>query len=134
MRPFLPLLLTTALAFAADEVDTPKSPKKNDDRTPKTNAAKDTAENAMKNFAVAPGLKVDVWASEPLLENPIALSFDNLGRAFVAVTQRRRTSVPDIRKHEDWQIEKEFVTFLRRGGMSIDLTDGPASSGTSASK
>ena len=32
------------------------------------------------------------------------------------------------------QIEKEFVTFLRRGGMSIDLTDGPASSGTSASK
>jgi quinoprotein glucose dehydrogenase len=105
MRAAIALLLTATLAFAADEVDTPKTPKKNDDRTPKGNAAKDTAENAMKNFAVAPGLKVDVWAAEPLLENPVAFSFDNLGRAFVAVTGRRRTSVPDIRKHEDWQIE-----------------------------
>ncbi len=105
MRAFLPLLLTTALAFSADEVDTPKAPKKSDDRAPKGNAAADTAENAMKNFAVAPGLKVDVWAAEPLLENPVALSFDHLGRAFVAVTQRRRTSVPDIRKHEEWKIE-----------------------------
>ena len=120
MRPFLPLLLTTALAFSADEVDTPKSPKKNDDRTPKGNAAADTAENAMKNFAVAPGMKVDVWAAEPLLENPIAFSFDNLGRAFVAVTQRRKTSVPDIRKHEDWAIEnlslrtvEERIAFLK---------------------
>jgi quinoprotein glucose dehydrogenase len=105
MRPLLALLLASALAISADEVDTPKAPKKNDDRTPKGNAAQDTAENAMKSFAVAPGLKVDVWAAEPLLENPIAFSFDHLGRAFVAVTQRRRTSVPDIRKHEDWQIE-----------------------------
>jgi quinoprotein glucose dehydrogenase len=105
MRPILALLLTAALAFSADEVDTPKPSKKNSDKTPKGNAAMDTAEGAMKNFAVAPGLRVDVWASEPLLENPIALSFDGQGRAFVAVTQRRRTSVPDIRKHEDWQIE-----------------------------
>ena len=126
MRPFLPLLLTTALAFwtalafCADEVDTPKSPRKNDDRTPKGNAAMDTAENAMKNFAVAPGLRVDVWAAEPLLENPIAFSFDHLGRAFVAVSQRRRTSVPDVRKHESWQIEnlslrtvEERIAFLK---------------------
>ncbi len=105
MRHFLPLLLTTALAFSADEVDTPKSPKRNDDKTPKGNASLQTPEAAMKNFAVAPGLRVDVWAAEPLLENPIALSFDAQGRAFVAVTERRRTSVPDIRKHEDWQIE-----------------------------
>ena len=105
MRHFLPLLLSTVIAFSADEVDTPTAPKKNDDHTPKGNAAKDTAENAMKNFAVAPGLRVDVWAAEPLLENPIAFSFDAHGRAFVAVTQRRRTSVPDVRKYESWQIE-----------------------------
>jgi len=105
MRHLLPLLFTTALAFSADEVDTPKPSGKGSDKTPKGNAAMDTAGGAMKNFAVAPGLKVDVWAAEPLLENPIALSFDHLGRAFVAVTQRRRTSVPDIRKHEDWKIE-----------------------------
>jgi hypothetical protein len=66
----------TSVAFSADGVDTPKSRRKSDDRTPKGNAALDTAEGALKNFAVAPGLKVDVWAAEPLLENPVALSFD----------------------------------------------------------
>ncbi|MEO6788653.1 MAG: PQQ-dependent sugar dehydrogenase, partial [Chthoniobacteraceae bacterium] len=120
MRPVIVLLLTAALAFSADEVDTPKAPKKKDDRTPKTNAAMETAEGAMKSFAVATGLKVDVWAAEPLLENPVALSFDGQGRAFVAVTERRRTSVPDIRKHEDWKIEnlslrtvEERIAFLK---------------------
>ncbi|GDX11638.1 hypothetical protein LBMAG57_34100 [Verrucomicrobiota bacterium] len=120
MRHFLPLLLSTVIAISADEVDTPTAPKKNDDRNPKANAAKDTAENAMKNFAVAPGLRVDVWAAEPLLENPIAFSFDAQGRAFVAVTQRRRTSVPDVRKYESWQIENlslrtvdERIAFLK---------------------
>ena len=120
MRHFLSLLLSTVIAFSADEVDTPTTPKKSDDRTPKANAAKDTAENAMKNFAVAPGLRVDVWAEEPLLENPIAFSFDAQGRAFVAVTQRRRTSVPDVRKYESWQIEnlslrtvEERIAFLK---------------------
>ena len=120
MRALTALLFTTALAFSADEVDTPRAPKKNDDRTPKGNAAKDTPENAMKSFAVAPGLKVDVWAAEPLLENPVAFSFDTQGRAFVAVTNRRRTSVPDVRKYESWQIEnlslrtvEERIAFLK---------------------
>ncbi len=120
MRAAITLLLTTALAFAADEVDTPVPSKKSNDKTPKGNASLESAEGAMKNFAVAPGLKVDVWASEPLLENPVAFSFDHLGRAFVAVTQRRRTSVPDVRKHEDWTIEnlsmrtvEERIAFLK---------------------
>jgi len=120
MRAVIALLLTTALAFSADEVDTPKAPKKSDDRTPKGNAAMDTAENAMKSFAVAPGLKVSVWAAEPLLENPIAFSFDDKGRAFVAESNRRRTSVPDIRKHESWTIEnlalrtvEERIAFMK---------------------
>jgi len=120
MRAFTALLFTTAIAFSADEADTPKTPKMNDNRTPKGDAAMETAEGSMRSFAIAPGLKVDVWAAEPLLENPIAFSFDNLGRAFVAVSQRRRTSVPDIRKHESWQIGnlslrtvEERIAFLK---------------------
>ncbi len=120
MRPLIALLLTTALAYSADEVDTPKAPKKNDDRTPKGNAATQSPENAMKSFAVAPGLKVEVWAAEPLLENAVAFSFDDKGRAFVAVTNRRRTSVPDIRKFEAWQTEnlslrtvEERIAFMK---------------------
>jgi len=62
-------------------------------------------ETAMKGFSVASGLQVDLWASEPLLANPVALSFDDKGRCFVAETYRRRTSVPDIRKNTDWLIQ-----------------------------
>src|SRR5262245_41823446 len=81
------------------------APKKNDYRTPKNVTLSDSHEAALKKFAVAPGLQIEVWAAEPLLENPVALSFDDRGRAFVAETFRRRTSVPDIRKNEEWKIE-----------------------------
>jgi hypothetical protein len=113
MRPLLALLLTTAPAFSEGEVDTPKPARKKDDRAPKSNTSLQTARNAMKSFAVAPGLRVDVWAAEPLLENPVALSFDAQGGAFDAVTERRRTSVPDIRKREDWK--KRIERFPRCG-------------------
>lgn len=80
------------------------APKKNDDRTPKDVSLSDTADAALKKFAVAPGLQIEVWASEPLLENPVAMGFDERGRAYVAETFRRRTSVADIRKNDDWVI------------------------------
>jgi hypothetical protein len=38
----------------------------------------------------------EVWAAEPDLANPVALCFDDQGRAFVAESGRRRTSVPNI--------------------------------------
>lgn len=109
-----PLLL---LPVFADEIG---KPKKDDDKTPKNVSLSDSPEAALKKFAVAPGLKVEVWAAEPLLANPVALGFDDKGRAFVAETYRRRTSVPDIRKNEEWKIEnlalrtvEERVEFLK---------------------
>lgn len=72
------------------------------DRDPANVVLTDTPEAALKKFSVAPGLQVDVWAAEPLLENPVAFSFDDKGRAFIVETNRRRTSVPDIRRHTDW--------------------------------
>jgi len=30
----------------------------------------DDAETALKKFSVAPGLRVDLWAAEPLVVNP----------------------------------------------------------------
>ena len=62
----------------------------------------ETPQEAMKKFSVAPGLRTDLWASEPLLQNPVAFSFDHRGRAFVAETFRRRTSAPDIRANMEW--------------------------------
>lgn len=62
------------------------------------------AEQAMQSFTVAPGLQVDLWASEPLLANPVAFAFDERGRAWIAETNRRRSSAPDIRKNTDWEL------------------------------
>ncbi len=105
--PILPLafLIFPTLALAADEGHGAPTGKKPDDRAPADVSLSDTAETALKKFSVAPGLRVDVWAAEPLLANPVAFAFDEKGRAFVAETYRRRTSVPDIRKHESLTLE-----------------------------
>ena len=101
----LALLLFPVLIFAAEEEHGDPADKKKNDKYPAGVSINDTAETAMQKFTVAPGLRVDVWAAEPLLANPVAFCFDEKGRAFVAETYRRRTSVPDIRKHETLQIE-----------------------------
>jgi len=72
------------------------------DRDPANVSLADPGQIALKKFTVAPGLRVDLWAEEPLIENVVAFAFDEKGRAFVVETHRRRTSVPDIRKNMDW--------------------------------
>ena len=57
---------------------------------------------AIKRFRAAPGLKVDLVAAEPLLQNVVSFSFDKSGRIYVVETHRRRTSVFDIRNFPDW--------------------------------
>src|SRR5688572_4076632 len=91
------------LAFAQNAPSGDGAKKK--DRDPEGVSLEDTGESAMKKFSVAPGLKVDLWAAEPLLANPVAFAFDDKGRCFVVETYRRRTSVPDIRKHTDWVMD-----------------------------
>ncbi len=66
-----------------------------------TNSAPD-ALTAQARLAVAPGLKVELWAGEPLVQNITSFCFDNLGRAYVVETGRRRTSVFDIRGLQPW--------------------------------
>src|SRR5580693_7832181 len=42
-------------------------------------------------------LKVEVWAAEPLLVNPVCFSFDEKGRCYVVETHRLHVGVPDTR-------------------------------------
>jgi putative membrane-bound dehydrogenase-like protein len=42
------------------------------------------------------------WAGESLLGSPVAISMDNLGRAYVTQTTRRKESEIDIRSHAQW--------------------------------
>ena len=63
-------------------------------------------ELATKKFHVAPGLKADLWAAEPLLANPVAICTDEKGRWYVAETFRLHAGVTDIRGHMDWLNEE----------------------------
>jgi quinoprotein glucose dehydrogenase len=59
---------------------------------------KTPAEEAAAQVVVADkGLKVEVWAAEPLLVNPVCFSFDEKGRCFVVETHRHTQGVPDTR-------------------------------------
>ncbi len=60
------------------------------------------AEIAIKKFQVPPGFKLEVFAVEPQLANPVAIALDEKGRVFVSETHRYRTSVLDIRNYMEW--------------------------------
>src|SRR2546423_1573937 len=61
---------------------------------------------AISNFEVPPGLKVDLWAAEPALVNPVAFNFDEYGRAYVCETFRLHAGVGDIRGIMHWLDEE----------------------------
>src|SRR4051812_13010086 len=43
-----------------------------------------TPAQAIRSFQVAPGLRVELVAAEPMVESPVAMVFDERGRLFVA--------------------------------------------------
>ncbi len=48
------------------------------------------------------GLEVSVWAENPLVASPVAISFDGQGRAYVTRVRRRKISSLDLRNHRAW--------------------------------
>src|SRR6516162_10166416 len=70
------------------------------DKSPSPPASE--AARAMKRFRLPPGVEARVWAAEPLLANPVAFSFDEKGRCYVAETFRLHRGVTDNRAHMDW--------------------------------
>src|SRR5215204_3986685 len=85
------VLLAAALVATAVPADTAK-------KAP----AKGSPEEALVQVQVEKGLKVEVWAAEPLTANPVAFAFDEQGRAYVAETTRFGKGVPDTRSHMKW--------------------------------
>jgi quinoprotein glucose dehydrogenase len=64
--------------------------------------ASNEGEKAIKGIRVPEGHRVVLWAAEPLLANPVAFCFDELGRCYVAETFRHSTGVTDNRNHMYW--------------------------------
>jgi quinoprotein glucose dehydrogenase len=51
------------------------------------------------------GLDLRLWASDPLVADPIAISIDHQGRLYYTRSERRGSASLDIRGHPGWMIE-----------------------------
>jgi quinoprotein glucose dehydrogenase len=92
----LVLLLALSLSSVAWGEDPPPP------QEPQIAAASKEAEQAISGFKVPADLKVQVFAAEPLLANPVAFFIDNRGRFFVCETFRQTTAIADNRNHGEW--------------------------------
>ena len=63
------------------------------------------AELELKKFQLAPGLKAELFASEPLLQNPVCFSIDARGRFYVVETHRYRGAIFDITANTPWLLD-----------------------------
>ena len=68
----------------------------------KSTAPPAEAGDAAKRATVPTGLKVDLWAAEPSLSNPVAFTFDEQGKCYVVETNRFGDGVPDTRSFMHW--------------------------------
>ena len=75
---------------------------------PVVNPASNEGQQALQRMTVPAGLEIKLWATEPMLANPVAFNFDERGRIFVAETYRYRSSVLDIRDYM-WMLEDELA-------------------------
>jgi quinoprotein glucose dehydrogenase len=89
-----PLALTLAGIFSLHAAD--------DSSPATTTPPSQEALEAMRHFQVASNLSVDVFASEPMVQNLVSFCFDEQGRVYAVETHRRRTSVFDVRGHAPW--------------------------------
>ncbi len=71
---------------------------------PPIQPASNEATDAMRQFTLPAGLRVELVAAEPLLANPVAFYIDNHMRFYVAETYRAGSGfgVPDNRDHPFW--------------------------------
>lgn len=64
--------------------------------------ASQEGEQAISGFRVPEGMRVSLFAAEPLMANPVAFCIDEQGRFYVAETYRQSKGVEDNRSHMDW--------------------------------
>src|SRR6185369_8998710 len=80
-------LLVTTLSFLTGSIFAAGDPVGHGDG--KAEAGAKDAANAVKSFRYDAGLKVEVWATEPLLANPVCFSPDERGRWYISESYRQ---------------------------------------------
>jgi len=106
-------LATAATSLFSADIAGPASKKlelKSYPRSPLPDSAPASSEteNRARQFKVPAGMKVELWAAEPMLANAVAFCLDEKGRVFVAETHRYRTSVLDMR-HYMFMLEDDLA-------------------------
>src|SRR5438045_1154284 len=99
VAPIMTALLSTICVMAAREPSLLSAAEPNE---PNIAAASEDGERAILRMKVPEGLKIQLWAAEPMLANPVAFCFDEFGRVYVAETFRQKKGVEDNRDHMSW--------------------------------
>jgi quinoprotein glucose dehydrogenase len=87
---------------AGDDVNSRKGTPDQPAYDPPIAKASDEGIKAIRSFRMPAGLKVELFAAEPLLANPVAFCIDEKGVVYVAETFRLGDGVTDTRGHMDW--------------------------------
>lgn len=73
---------------------------------PRIAAASDEGDEAIAGFKYPDNLKATLFAAEPDVANPVALTIDHQGRLFVCESFRQEKGVEDNRRHPYWLDEE----------------------------
>ncbi len=90
------------------------------------------ASQAIKLIKIPKDLQISVWATEPLLANPVGFTFDDKGRAYIAETFRYTAGTLDNRTRAKWPSEafKKTATPERLAKIEDELLDKELASRT----
>src|SRR5271154_6630059 len=80
--PVSMLAIGCSIANAAHEIV------KKDDNAPPIHPASDEGQQAIGHIKIPEGLKIELWAAEPMLANPVCMRVDNRDRVYLVETFR----------------------------------------------
>ena len=100
--PLFPVLLTLAYCAQPPEASGPIYPDRTIELEPTEAAELARKIRSESNIQVEDGLQLDLWASDTLVTDPIAISVAPDGRIFYTSATRQENSEFDIRGHRDW--------------------------------
>ncbi len=95
------IALVLIVCTASEALAQSPAPKKKAARSRPPVAIRD-AELASRSIQVSDGLRLGIFATEPMVGNPVALGIDERGRVYVAETYRLYRGVTDTRRHMKW--------------------------------
>jgi len=95
---------------------------------PESMLEKDSTLRANTALEVADGLKVNLWASDSLAPDPIALAVDKHGNIYLTRTNRQKNSEFDIRGYRHWEIPSIALTSVEDRRAFLRATFAPEKS------